>query len=130
MCVMSMVMDDFYPRIPDVSPWPTTTPEPWFPVPSPFVPQPTTLDLAALLDAFRKAVKDARQKDIASGAPDCVDPLKEKLIARVAELEKLLNEAPEFVLVNGANLVPGRYRVVCGKLAHFVDDVPPTMGAT
>jgi hypothetical protein len=77
--------------IPGVSP-PYVAPHitPWGPVPQTGLPI-TAEDLATLLEAFHQAVAAARQADKAVGHPDCQDPEKVNLEARVAELERRLD---------------------------------------
>jgi hypothetical protein len=120
MCVYSMVMDDFTPWVPKVVPYIPPTIQPYVP--------PTQEEAAAqlrkfqeLIDGLRKAGEKAKQEDAQSGAPDCTDPEKAKLMDRVAELEKIIANPPEFVLVKGANLKPGKYRVIDGKLYKVVE---------
>jgi hypothetical protein len=47
-------------------------------------------NLRKLIDEFREAVAAARKIDTLTGQPDCEDPEKAKLEARVAELESKL----------------------------------------
>lgn len=105
MCVMSMVHDHFAPLIPDLTmPWnvpqvPIRVAPPWDaqPAVAPFgetiqwpPPPAQVIDYARLADEFRKACEAARVIDAITGKPDCVDPAKEPLQARVAELERRL----------------------------------------
>lgn len=114
MCVYSMVVDQFQPVIPWIEPEPSKTIG-TFTWPK----QEPTLDLnelKKLLDEFKRLVENAKEIDAKTGQPDCVDPEKAKLIDRVIELEKLIANPPEFVIVKGAMMHPGTYRVVDGKL--------------
>lgn len=116
MCVVSMVYDHFENKIPWVKP-----------VNQPSMPLDMsglgtfTYDLQETLDSFKRASEAAKIVDEKTGQPDCVDPEKAKLEARVRELEALLNTPTEFVIVSGANLEPGRYRVIDGKLYKAVE---------
>jgi hypothetical protein len=67
MCVVSMVHDYYAPKLEDLS-----------------LPK---LDIPKLLEDFRRAQEAAQTVDTLTGQPDCVDPEKAKLEARVAELE-------------------------------------------
>jgi hypothetical protein len=71
--------------VPTPSPIDTTPGWPWGPVPGTGLPI-SPGDLATLLDAFHKAVEAAK-----AAQPDCTDPDKVKLEARVAELERRLD---------------------------------------
>jgi hypothetical protein len=87
MCVMSMVIDHFEPRIPDYNKWFEGLPK--------FEPAPQTIaseieELRKILVEFREAVAAAKKVDELTAQPDCVDPEKEKLVARVDELERRL----------------------------------------
>lgn len=92
MCVYSAIGPIFEPVIP--YPTPAAPVDviitPWTTVPSTGLPI-SPEDLRTLIDAFHKAVAAAKQADKASGQPDCVDPDKVKLEARVAELERRLD---------------------------------------
>jgi hypothetical protein len=117
MCLYSGVMDDFSQWVPKVSP---VAP----PVVVPFwEPQPTAdlEEMSKLLEALRAAADDAKKKDAESGAPDCTDPEKAKLMERVAELERIIANPPEFVIVAGVALEPGKYRVIEGTLYKVVE---------
>lgn len=102
MCIVSMVHDHYGPRFPspDRILWPSPV--------SPFVPPvdihpapataPLTLisaeevaELRKLIAEFREAVAAAARLDVLTRQPDCVDPEKAKLEARVAELERRLD---------------------------------------
>lgn len=82
MCVMSMVIDAYRPLFP----------EPFDVWPQPVSPTIAPTDWQKLIDSFKQATEAAKAADTATGQPDCEDPEKAKLIARVAELEKLLEE--------------------------------------
>ncbi len=120
MCVVSNVMDEWTPQIPEVIPgWPqggvtTITPSAWLSAPS-------LEDIRKLIQEFMTKLEAAKEADRKSGAADCVDPEKAKLLDRVVELEKLLANPPEFVIVKGGNIEPGKYRVVDGKLYKQVE---------
>lgn len=73
-------------------------------------------DLPAAIEQFKTDLEKAKAQDLADGAPDCFDPEKQKLEDRVAELERMLANPPEFVIVTGGNVEPGTYRVIDGKL--------------
>lgn len=73
MCVVSMVIDHFQPRIPKDFEWPYPPP-----------------DLGPVILDFQKAVKAAEIVDQATGQPDCVDKEKAKLKARVRKLKMKL----------------------------------------
>src|SRR5262245_24767074 len=66
MCVLSMVMDYYKPKI-------FNTDE---------------ADFKKLVKDIKEAVDAAKKVDELTGQPDCVDPEKAKLMERVAELEK------------------------------------------
>ena len=128
MCVVSMIHDHFEPVVPWVEPYPidTTGWPPHPPTAKPFAFSKSSevaaaLDLAALLKEFRDLIEAAKLIDIKTKQPDCVDPEKVKLQDRVAELEKLIAQPPEFVIVSGGQIEPGRYRVIGGKLYRAVE---------
>lgn len=79
MCVISMVYDTFTPRIDrwQIPIHPTVPIHPW-----------PISDLERLLKDFRKAAEAAKVVDALTGQPDCADPEKAKLEARVADLER------------------------------------------
>jgi hypothetical protein len=110
---MSMVYDHYEDRIPQVQPWQVT-----YPMPTPF--DDSITDLKKMLEDFRAAREAAAVVDEKTGQTECVDPEKQKLEARVAELEKLLANPPEFVIVQGGHVEPGTYRVIDGKLYRAV----------
>lgn len=96
MCVYSNVLDHYIPLIPE----PFTPPTP---IPSiggggvstiggqwPWMPQIDPAELRKILDEFKEALAAAKTVDRLVGHPDCEDPEKVKLVARVAELEDLL----------------------------------------
>lgn len=84
MCVMSTVVDHFNPIMPQV----------------PFVQQPFTnvppllgvelAELRELIAEFREAAEAAKTVDRLLGEPDCVDPAKGDLEARVRRIEEWL----------------------------------------
>jgi len=101
MCVMSMVYDDFSKRIPA-----DFTPPAWVPTGTiaavSLMSQPSTAaqvealrqevaTLRALITDFHEAVKAAATVDRLTRQPDCFDPEKAKLEARVRELEAKLS---------------------------------------
>jgi hypothetical protein len=84
MCVVSMVHDHYFDRFkPYVQPQETKWP--W-----PAEPPVDTDELRKLIDEFKEAIAAAKKIDVLTKQPDCVDPEKAKLSARVAELEKKL----------------------------------------
>lgn len=101
-----MVFDHYDPLIPQPQ-WPPPQPRrtrPFHP-PSPFEPFPMDptptfspltkeqLDsMMKIIEQFKKAVEAAKTVDKLTGQPDCADPEKEKLLARVAELEKQITK--------------------------------------
>jgi hypothetical protein len=44
------------------------------------------------IDLFKNMVADAKTFDVEANQPDCEDPEKAKLLERIAELEKQLEE--------------------------------------
>ncbi len=86
MCVMSMVMDQYKPYIPDQWPY-----NPIQPLPQP-QPIQDPAQLQEMIDAFHKAVAAAEVYDRLTGQPDCIDPEKAELLKRVAKLEKQLKK--------------------------------------
>ena len=102
MCVVSMVMDHYKPLIPEN--W-QPKPVQIDPVAPAFVWHPAqTIDAATvealraegdrlerLIADFKQAVAAARTVDALTAQPDCEDPEKAKLEARVAELERRLD---------------------------------------
>ena len=94
MCFVSMVMDSYKPQFPE---WKWTQEI----VPNPAIPSETKITLSTLgkedlakleklIAEFKEAVAIANRLDVLTKKPDCVDPEKEKLVARVAELEAQL----------------------------------------
>jgi hypothetical protein len=110
MCAVSAIYDHHAPLIPRLEPGEPL--ERWDPLPA--------LDISQRLEDFQRAIGIAKAEDVAAGTPDCFDPEKQKLEARVAELEKLLANQPEFVIVSGGNVEPGTYRVIDGKLYRAI----------
>lgn len=82
MCVISMVHDHFAPRIPDAGTF-------QWPPPDPFAAP--LAELRQLIADFRAACTAAKVVDEKTAQPDCLDPAKAGLEARVAELERRLN---------------------------------------
>lgn len=107
MCVYSNVLDHFQPLIPQPfepavpytpgGPLPTTGSWPWTPAVPPS-------ELRQILDDFKAALAAAKTVDRLVGHPDCEDPEKAKLVARVAELERLLPEADQGAKLTAALL--------------------------
>lgn len=98
MCVVSMVHDHYEPLIPKIVPWvqPQPTIMPGFPD---YVPYTITVpdnkeveqkmkDLQEVIDSFKKAKEAAETVDKLTKQPDCVDPKKAQLEARIKELEE------------------------------------------
>lgn len=126
MCVVSMVMDHYGPLFPQgTSPWDIFRPQP--PANDPLV---DGLALRKLIDEFKEAVAAAKKIDVLTKQPDCEDPEKVKLVARVAELEKLLDgarlpPAPAVFATNamaGAKLfvTPVEMARICSGIMAFV----------
>jgi hypothetical protein len=100
MCNVSMIMDTWSPHIPQPNEWvPRTVPQ--FPqqIPINVPPDPakrvaemTVDELRKLLAAFHNAVAAAETFDRLTGQPDCIDAEKAKLVDRVAELERKIEE--------------------------------------
>jgi hypothetical protein len=82
MCVISMVHDYYWKRLPKQQ-------------------QNTDLidlsELRKLMDDFKAATEAAKIVDKLTGQPDCIDPEKAKLQERVAELERKLAAVTEAV---------------------------------
>lgn len=112
MCVYSMVMDHYEGRFPY-----TVTAVPFVPTHIETAP---AADWLKLVGELKQAAEAAKMVDKLTGQPDCVDPEKQKLEERVAQLEKLLAAPPEFVIVEGGGLEAGTYRVVDGKLYRAI----------
>lgn len=53
------------------------------------------VELARLIEDFKEAVAAAKKLDVLTKQPDCEDPEKAKLVARVADLEKQLEAVRE-----------------------------------
>lgn len=87
MCVMSMVMDHYEQRIPTI---PVTT-IPNTPTGAFWYPNIDVAELRKLIDEFKAAVAAAKTIDVLTKQSDCVDPEKQKLEDRVAELERRLD---------------------------------------
>lgn len=98
MCVVSNVYDHYRPMI---EPWIRPTVSPPAPPVAPadvlgplrgLMTKTAAEELRALIAEFREAVAAAKTVDRVLGTPDCEDPEKAKLEARVAELERRLGE--------------------------------------
>ena len=57
-----------------------------------FVKQPDSWYTLQRIDLFKNMVADAKTFDVEANQPDCEDPEKAKLLERIAELEKQLEE--------------------------------------
>lgn len=117
MCMVSAIYDHHLPLIPEVERHPFDQP---FYVPTTQPPATSLDEFRKLIEQFKADLKDAKEADAKAGTPDCSDPEKAKLEQRVAELEKLLAAPPEFVIVKGGTIKPGKYRVIDGKLYKAV----------
>ncbi len=82
MCVISMVMDHYLPKIPA----PSSSQWTWIEA------QPSAKaeieELKKVIADFKKAVDAAKKVDALTNQPDCVDPEKAKLLDRVSDLER------------------------------------------
>lgn len=117
MCVLSGVLDQFQPVIPDAQQIPT----PGF-IPFDTEPAQTIENLQQIIEALNVSVVAAKTVDRITGQPDCEDSEKEKLLARVALLEAMLLAPPEFIVSKGGlALEAGTYRIVSGKLFKAVN---------
>ncbi len=87
MCTYSMIIDKFGV---DFQPW--IGQKPWT---APNAPLDNPQALKDLIAEFKAAQEAAKVVDAALGDPDCEDPEKMALVARVAELEALLNQKTE-----------------------------------
>ncbi len=89
MCVMSMVHDHFdgqFPPFGGIGKFPWNTP----------IPDPAEIArLEKVIQDFREAQEAAKKLDTLMKQPDCVDPVKEQLQKRVAELEAQLKAIRE-----------------------------------
>jgi hypothetical protein len=96
MCVLSMVFDHYEPLIPfPRHPQPIPSTQPPFRIielPTPPMTQDQAEMIMKLIESFKKAVDAAKVVDNLTGQKDCVDPEKEKLLARVSELEKQIKK--------------------------------------
>jgi hypothetical protein len=122
MCLVSAIYDQRRDWFPEIIPTPQETAPTFTPVAIPW--PPPTVDLAELrklIDDFRAAVTAAKVEDERNGEPDCLDPEKAKLDDRIRELEKIIAAPPEFVIVTGGKIEPGRYRVIDGKLYRAIE---------
>lgn len=98
MCIMSAVYDHFQPRIPGnwdppVVPGTFTLTSPPFESPEMTALRQEVATLRQIVADFRAAVEHAAKLDRLMRQPDCVDPDKARLEARVAELERRLDAA-------------------------------------
>ncbi len=88
MCFVSNVSDFYGKKFEPL--WPTqavpSTNITWTP------PSVDLSELKLLIDDFKQAMEAAKKLDVLMKQPDCVDPEKAKLEARVAELEAKLAE--------------------------------------
>jgi hypothetical protein len=96
MCVISMVMDHYEPRIPKIDPLPGWV-VPMSPVPTLPPGVGSIEELRKLLADFHEAVAAAKRVDELTNQPDCVDPKKATLMERVADLERRLSRIEEAV---------------------------------
>ncbi len=122
MCTYSMVFDHFDGRIPTITQVQAPANPEWYkyvPLADDF--QKSIDELEKSIDNFKKAGAAAEVVDNLTNQPDCLDPEKAKLLDRIRELEETLAKAPEFVMVKGANLEPGVYRVIDRKLFKVIE---------
>lgn len=82
MCVVSMVHDHYLDRF-----QPYVTPDITISWPPPSL---DLSELRKLIEEFKEAISAAKTIDVLTKQPDCVDPEKARLSARVAELEAKL----------------------------------------
>jgi len=116
--MVSAIYDRYRPLIPEVERHPY---DQTFYVPA-IQPSTTSLEeFRKLIADFRADVVNAKEADAKAGEPDCLDPEKAKLEDRVRELEAIIAKPPEFVIVKGGNVKPGRYRVLDGMLYKAVE---------
>ncbi len=98
MCVVSNIMDQYRPYIPQ-QPWVPTSPGIGTnPPPQINIQQQPIVDpkeLRELIDSFHKALEAAREFDRLTGQPDCEDEEKIKLVDRVTDLERRLDALAE-----------------------------------
>lgn len=128
MCVVSMVMDHYGPLFPQgTSPWDIFRPQP--PANDPLV---DGLALRKLIDEFKEAVAAAKKIDVLTKQPDCEDPEKVKLVARVAELEKLLDKAKGPTVADdsalpatGLSVTPVEMAMISSVIMSFVGACDP-----
>ena len=96
MCVVSMVMEHYQPIFPQPEPTPVQPFQPMQTVPFSW-PTPQTMagelqELRVLIGEFRELYEATKKIDVLTKQPDCEDPEKIKLVARVDLLEKRLME--------------------------------------
>lgn len=110
MCVLSMVMDTytdpFKKAIEDLQ----AIPNPGMQRPGWAVqPSPDLTEFRKLIEEFREAVTAAKTVDRLTKQPDCEDPAKMQLEARVTDLEKRLDE----MSAAAAGMSLDSYRALC-----------------
>ena len=88
MCVVSMVMDHYEPRIQPLD-WTGLGGGTWTNTPGM---REQIEELKKLIAEFKEAVEAAKRIDVLTKQPDCEDPEKVKLLDRVAELERRLDQ--------------------------------------
>lgn len=94
MCALSFVMEQWSPWVPQpAQQWPSQI---GWTEPQPQVAEDATNEyVREMLDSLEKAMEAARKLDELTGQPDCVDPDKAKLLNRVEELERRLQQIEE-----------------------------------
>lgn len=100
MCVYSMVMDHYKPIFEPWVPNGGTPVQPYTPPSNPhqtldlsgIMVGPQVAELRKLIAEFKEALEAAKKVDALTAQPDCEDPEKAKLVERVAELERRLDE--------------------------------------
>lgn len=85
MCVVSMVLDYYQPLFPE-----PIKPLDALPYISPTI---DLVKLQQLIDEFRECIEAAKKIDILTKKPDCEDPEKIKLLARITELEQFVSKS-------------------------------------
>lgn len=91
MCVVSMVHDYYWHKIPDRIPLINTQSAPFTPLTDENIAN-SFKDLEKILKDYRKAVEAAKQVDELTNQFNCIEPEKAKLELRVAKLETELAE--------------------------------------
>jgi hypothetical protein len=89
MCVYSVVAQQIGPWIPTAPP---VYPYPHDYTPRQVIPDRSNEELRELLDTFKELLDAAAKVDKVTGQPDCADPEKTKVLERMDELEKRLEE--------------------------------------